>query len=127
MIENLLTNDQVNKILDAINENKNFSFKQDGLQIELKNGQLIINYNSSIENERDKFLKLLQDIDDNIFIEICDYIGSDKLHTMQMDINSEDINTIKKGIDTFKKECSEFLINKINTYIECLLKLDKSE
>lgn len=125
MIENLLTNDQVNKILDAINENKNFSFTQDGLQIELKNGQLIINYGSSVEEERDNFLKLLQDIDDNIFIEICDYIGSDKLHIMQMDINSEDINIIKKGIDTFKKECSEFLINKINTYIECLLKLDK--
>ena len=125
MIENLLTNDQVSKILDAINENKNFSFKQDGLQIELKDGQLIINYNSSIENERDKFLKLLQDIDDNIFIEICDYIGSDKLHIMQMDINSEDINVIKKGINSFKEECCEFLMNKINIYTECLLKLDK--
>ena len=44
-----------------------------------------------------------------------------------MDVNNEDIEIVRKGIDSFKKECVEFLTNKINTYNQCLLKLNKSE
>lgn len=88
---------------------------------------LSITYNPSAEIEREKFLKLLQDIDDNTFIEICDAIGSDKLHDIQTDINNKNIEIVRKGIDSFKKECVEFLTNKINTYTKCLHKLNKSE
>lgn len=127
MMKNLLTIEQVNEMIEAINENNDFSFNQNGLQINLKNGQLSITYDPSAEIEREKFLNLLQDIDDNTFIEICDAIGSDKLHNIQTDVSNENIEIVRKGIDSFKKECVEFLTNKINTYNQCLLKLDKSE
>lgn len=124
-LKNLLTIEQLNEMIEAINENNDFSFDQNGLQINLKNGQLSITYDPSAEIEREKFLNLLQDIDDNTFIEICDAIGSDKLHNIQTDINNKNIEIVRKGIDSFKKECVEFLTNKINTYTKCLHKLNK--
>ena len=92
---------------------------------------LTVKYDSSkneakiIEQERDIFLKLLQSIDDNIFVEICEEVGSELLNKIQKAINGDKLETVRSAILRFKQEAKKVINSKIKLYNECLLKLNK--
>lgn len=131
----LLNEDQFGELVKSISENRDFSFNQNGLTIESKsedgNLQLIFKYDSSkneeclVKQEREKFLELIKEIDDNIFVEVCESLGSDLINKMQSAINGTDLEAARSAILRFKKEASKLLVSRINYYKECLVKLDK--
>lgn len=69
-----------------------------------------------INKELVVFLDYLQNIDDDLFIDVCAYIGNDELHKLQETLNSDNY---KEGITKFKKYIREFIFGKLNYYQEC--------
>lgn len=134
-LETLLNANQFGELVKAISENRDFSFDQNGLTVESKSTdnslQLTIKYDSSkneenlVTQEREKFLELIKEMDDNLFVEVCENLGSETINKMQDAINGTNLEEAKAAICKFKNEAKELLINKINYYKECLFKLDK--
>lgn len=134
-LETLLNANQFGELVKAISENRDFSFDQNGLTVESKSTdnslQLTIKYDSSkneenlVTQEREKFLELIKEMDDNLFVEVCENLGSETINKMQDAINGTNLEEAKVAICKFKNEAKELLINKINYYKECLFKLDK--
>lgn len=134
-LETLLNANQFGELVKAINENRDFSFNQNGLSVESKSTdgslQLTIKYDSSqneknlVKQEREKFLELIKEIDDNVFVEVCENLGSELINKMQDAINGTNLEAARSAILRFKGEVSKLLISRINYYKECLVKLDK--
>ena len=134
-LETLLNANQFGELVKAISENRDFSFDQNGLTVESKSTdnslQLTIKYDSSkneenlVTQEREKFLELIKEMDDNLFVEVCENLGSELINKMQDAINGTNLEEARAAIYKFKNEAKELLINKINYYKECLFKLDK--
>jgi hypothetical protein len=64
-------------------------------------------------------------IDDELFVEICETVGSELLGKIQKAINTNNLESVRAAALRFKQECKTVIANKINYYKECLLKLDK--
>lgn len=134
-LETLLNANQFGELVKAINENRDFSFNQNGLIVESKSTdgslQLTIKYDSSqneenlVKQEREKFLELIKEIDDNVFVEVCEKLGSELINKMQNAINGTNLEAARSAILRFKSEVSKLLVSRINYYKECLVKLDK--
>ena len=71
------------------------------------------------------FLELIKEIDDNLFVEVCENLGPDLINKMQDAINGTNLEAARSAILRFKSEASKLLISRINYYKECLVKLDK--
>lgn len=93
--------------------------------------QLTIKYDSSqneeklVRQEREKFLELIKEIDDNIFVEVCENLGPELINKMQNAINGTNLEAARSAILRFKSEASKLLVSRINYYKECLVKLDR--
>lgn len=134
-LETLLNTNEFQKLVDAINGNKDFSFNQNGLTINSKSTdnslQLTIKYDASkseeqmVCKEREAFLNTLNSIEDNVFVEICEGLDNDMLSKLQKLINSNKLESVRSAILKFKQEAKEVLKAKINLYKECLQKLEK--
>ena len=134
-LETLLNTNEFQKLVDAINGNKDFSFNQNGLTINSKSTdnslQLTIKYDASkseeqiVCKEREAFLNTLNSIEDNVFVEICEGLDNDMLSKLQKLINSNKLESVRGAILKFKQEAKEVLKAKINLYKECLQKLEK--
>lgn len=134
-LETLLNANQFGELVKAINENRDFSFNQNGLTVESKSTDgslhLTIKYDSSqneenlVKQEREKFLELIKEIDDNVFVEVCENLGSELINKMQNAINGTNLEAARSAILRFKSEASKLLVSRINYYKECLVKLDK--
>ena len=75
--------------------------------------------------EREAFIKILDTINDDVFIEICESFDEGLLPELQKMINSDNLESVKDAILKFKYAAKLILKNKINLYNECLHKLDK--
>ena len=134
-LEKLLNSEQLAQLISAINENKDFSFDQNGLTVQSKANdgslQLTIKYDATkneqvlVEKERELFLNMCKEIDDELFVEICETVGSELLGKIQKAINTNNLESVRAAALRFKQECKNVIATKINYYKECLLKLDK--
>lgn len=68
---------------------------------------------------------MCKEIDDNLFVDICENTNDELLSKLQKAINSNNLESVRAAAHRFKHECRTFIANKINYYKECLLKLDK--
>lgn len=134
-LETLLNANQFGELVKAINENRDFSFDQNGLTIQSKatdgSLKLTISYDSSknekeiIKKERECFLEFINDIDDNMFIEVCEQLGQETVNKIQNLINGDNLESARGAILKFKREYRHLLVNRINYLNQCLAKLDK--
>ena len=134
-LETLLNATQFNELVKAINENRDFSFCQDGLQLTSKstdNGlQIVLSYDSTqnqkkqAEKERKQFLEFVDSIDGNLFVELIETMEQPLVNKLQDMVNSDDLESVRAAVVKFKSEYKQLLNNKIKYYHECLSKLDK--
>jgi hypothetical protein len=64
-------------------------------------------------------------MDDNLFVEVCENLGSETINKMQDAINGTNLEAARSAILRFKSETNKLLLSRINYYKECLVKLDK--
>lgn len=77
------------------------------------------------EKEMEDFITYLSGLDDSIFIEVCEFIGNEKITAIHNCLHSKSLEAVRSGINMFNQAHKEYLINQINYYQECLNRLRK--
>lgn len=131
-LEKLMDFSQFQELFDALAENGEYNYSENGLTISAKSSDggasLQISYETpkpTAKSEAQDFQKFIKTIDDDIFTDICESLGGEQLSRIANCLNSDDIEAVRSGVLRFKQEMREVLTNKINFYTECLNNLDK--
>ena len=92
-LETLLNQDQFKQLVEAINTNQEYYMSGNGLTIKSESTDdslfLLISYErqkeeSCLANEEvDQFQKYLESLDDDLFIDVCEYLGELEVHKIQ--------------------------------------------
>lgn len=131
-LEKLIDLEQFQELFNALAENKEYNYSENGLTISAKTSDgctsLQISYEEPknlAKEEAEDFKNFIENIDDELFTETCESLGGETLTRIANCLNSKDVEAVRSGILRFKKELREVLVNKINYYSECLNSLDK--
>ena len=132
MIENLLedvmSNEELQEFLMALEQNKNYRFNKNGLNLEFKttkNGfETHMTYKEPTQQEVDEFTRYCENMDDELFVNICEFIGKDGLNKIQDCLDSENIESVRSAISYFKAHAREFIADKTKYLNEQLVKFN---
>lgn len=120
-LETLLNQDEFKNLVDAINENQEYYLSSNGLTIKAESTDdslfLLISYEkeeSCLANEEvDQFQKYLESLDDDLFIDVCEYLGELEVHKIQECLESGKLETVRAGIAKFKMALSDIAKKRI--------------
>lgn len=131
-LEKLMDFSQFQELFDALAENGEYNYSENGLTISAKSSDdcasLQISYEApkqTAKSEAQDFKKFIETIDDDLFTDICESLGGEQLSRIANCLNSDDVESVRSAVLRFKKEMREVLTDKINFYTECLNNLDK--
>ena len=131
-LEKLMDFSQFQELFDALAENGEYNYSENGLTISAKSSDdcasLQISYETpkqTAKSEAQDFQKFIETIDDDLFTDICESLGGEQLSRIANCLNSNDVEAVRTAVLRFKKEMREVLTSKINFYTECLNNLDK--
>ena len=123
-LEKLLDFEEFKELFNILAEN--------GLNISAKSSDNALSLQVSYEtpkqtakSEAKDFQKFIENIDDNLFTDVCESLGGEQLSRIANCLNSDDVESVRSAVLRFKQEMREVLTNKINFYTECLNNLDK--
>ena len=126
-LEKLLDFSQFQELFDALAENGEYNYSENGLTISAKSSDdcasLQISYETpkqTAKSEAQDFQKFIETIDDDLFTDVCESLGGEQLSRIANCLNSDDIEAVRSAVLRFKKEMREVLTDKINFYTECL-------
>lgn len=122
-LETLLNQDEFKNLVDAINKNQEYYLSSNGLTIKAESTDdslfLLISYErqkeeSCLANEEvGKFQKYLESLDDDLFIDVCEYLGESELNKIQECLESGKLELVRAGITKFKMALSNVVTMKI--------------
>lgn len=122
-LETLLNQDQFKQLVEAINTNQEYYMSGNGLTIKSESTDdslfLLISYErqkeeSCLANEDvDQFQKYLESLDDDLFIDVCEYLGELEVHKIQECLESGKLETVRAGIAKFKMALSDIAKKRI--------------
>lgn len=122
-LETLLNQDEFKNLVDAINKNQEYYLSSNGLTIKAESTDdslfLLISYErqkeeSCLANEEvGKFQKYLESLDDDLFIDVCEYLGESELNKIQECLESEKLESVRAGIAKFRMALSNVVTMKI--------------
>lgn len=117
-LKTLLNQDQFKQLVEAINTNQEYYMS--GLTIKSDDSLfLLISYErqkeeSCLANEEvDQFQKYLESLDDDLFIDVCEYLGELEVHKIQECLESGKLETVRAGIAKFKMALSDIAKKRI--------------
>lgn len=122
-LETLLNQDQFKQLVGAINTNQEYYMSGNGLTIKSESTDdslfLLISYErqkeeSCLANEEvGKFQKYLESLDDDLFIDVCEYLGESELNKIQECLESGKLESVRAGITKFRMALSNVVTMKI--------------
>lgn len=122
-LETLLNQDEFKNLVDAINKNQEYYLSSNGLTIKAESTDdslfLLISYErqkeeSCLANEEvGKFQKYLESLDDDLFINVCEYLGESELNKIQECLESGKLKSVRAGITKFRMALSNVVTMKI--------------
>lgn len=122
-LETLLNQDEFKNLVDAINKNQEYYLSSNGLTIKAESTDdslfLLISYErqkeeSCLANEEvGKFQKYLESLDDDLFIDVCEYLGESELNKIQEWLESGKLESVRAGITKFRMALSNVVTMKI--------------
>ena len=126
MIENLLedvmSNEELQEFLMALEQNKNYRFNKNGLNLEFKttkNGfETHMTYKEPTQQEVDEFTRYCENMDDELFVNICEFIGKDGLNKIQDCLDSNNIESVRSAVQVCRNNAKDYVSSKINAYKE---------
>lgn len=124
---------QLKELTNAIFNNQDYSYNENGLNIQAKssdNGFTIeMKYSEPKEDllkkEKEDFENWLRDLDDELFTDICEFMGSEEVAAISNCVASEDIETVRAGIIKFKTFYKKFIEYQLEYYKRCLANLPR--
>lgn len=131
-LEKLIDFEQFQELFNALAENGEYKYSENGLTISAKSSGNQLSFEVSYEEpknlakeEGEDFKEFIENLDDELFTETCESLGGEALTRIANCLNSEDVESVRSGVLRFKKELREVLTGKIEYYTECLHNLDK--
>lgn len=131
-LEKLLDMEQFQELFDVLAENGEYNYSENGLTISAKSSDnelsLQVSYETpkqTAKSEAQDFQKFIENIDDDLFTDVCESLGGEQLSRIANCLNSNDIEAVRSAVLRFKQEMRTVLVKKINFYTECLNNLDK--
>lgn len=113
LIEQLMSEQDIKELLMASDNNEDYSYNKDGLKVEIKhtdNSKTIsITYDNPIGAIKNDFLSNLENISDEDFIAICEFIGKEELNHIQNLIDSDNQKDVEDGINIFKRNVYDYV------------------
>ena len=113
LLEGIMTNEEFQELMKASENNKDYKFNKNGLDISMNssdNGfELSVKYANPVQSEVDKFTDFLNSLDDELFVNICEKIGNDGLQRIQNCLDSENIESVRSAVSYFKAHAREYI------------------
>lgn len=113
LMEQLMSEQEIKELLTASDHNEDYTYNKDGLKIEIKhtdNSKTIsITYDNPTETIKENFISNLENISDEDFIAICEFIGKEELNYIQELIDSNYQENIENGINIFKRNVYDYV------------------
>lgn len=104
-----MLNEIIEKVTNWYNGQTNWGESSPNLTITASDNEITIWYNRDAED----FKEYLNKIDDDLFIDVCEKLGNDKLHELANNINTKEV------IKEFKQALKDTIETKLNYYQEC--------
>ena len=128
LLEGIMTNEEFQELMKASENNKDYKFNKNGLDISMNssdNGfELSVKYANPVQSEVDKFTDFLNSLDDELFVNICEKIGNDGLQRIQNCLDSENIESIRSAVSYFKAHAREYIEDKTKYLNKQLVKFN---
>ena len=128
LLEGIMTNEEFQELMKASENNKDYKFNKNGLDISMNssdNGfELSVKYVNPVQSEVDKFTDFLNSLDDELFVNICEKIGNDGLQRIQNCLDSENIESVRSAVSYFKAYAREYIEDKTKYLNEQLVKFN---
>ena len=128
LLEGIMTNEEFQELMKASENNKDYKFNKNGLDISMNssdNGfELSVKYTNPVQSEVDKFTDFLNSLDDELFVNICEKIGNDGLQRIQNCLDSENIESVRSAVSYFKVHAREYIEDKTKYLNEQLVKFN---
>ena len=128
LLEGIMTNEEFQELMKASENNKDYKFNKNGLDISMTssdNGfELSVKYANLVQSEVDKFTDFLNSLDDELFVNICEKIGKDGLQRIQNCLDSENIESVRSAVSYFKAHAREYIEDKTKYLNEQLVKFN---
>lgn len=128
-LEKLLNQDQLLKLVEAINKNQEYFYSENGLTVEANSTDdslsLLISYdrqeeeNYLADKEASRFQSYLETLDDDLFVDVCEYLG-EEVHKIQECLESGKLETVRSGVAKFKMALTSVVKKQIE-YLNSLL------
>ena len=113
LMEQLMSEQEIKELLTASDHNEDYSYDKDGLKIEVKhtdNSKTIsITYDNPTKTIKENFVSNLENISDEDFVAICEFIGKEELNYIQELIDSNYQENIENGINIFKRNVYDYV------------------
>lgn len=129
-LEKLLNQDQLLKLVEAINKNQEYFYSENGLTVEANSTDdslsLLISYdrqeeeNYLADKEASSFQSYLETLDDDLFVDVCEYLGKEEVHKIQECLESGSLETVRSGVVKFKMALTSVVKKQIE-YLNSLL------
>lgn len=122
MIENF-----IKELMKTLAETGEYKYSENGYDISAKSedGQLSIQVSyeepkNLAKEESDKFTEFVKELDDDLFIDVCEELGSATINKISEQIHSNNLEIVNSGIKLFKETLYKILTDRINYYQKCL-------
>ena len=112
-MKRVLTEKMLQEIFTALDKGEPFEYSDSNTQISINPNGLSIQYCSST-NEVEDFLQYCDDLDDELFVEVCESFEDGELKKLQDDL---DTPNYKESITTFKQRVVEIANTKLSEII----------
>lgn len=113
-LETLFDENQFNELVKAINENRYYEYSNDGFTLKSNSDENSLRIEVSYkDNEARAFQREIEELDDDLFVSVCEFLGNGELKRIQECIYSDNIDSVRAGIIKFKKALSTVAKNKI--------------
>lgn len=112
----LLSEEELSKYSQAIENKEHYEYDNDGLSIYLDfndNCEEIHICYSKPNTEKEDFVEFVNNLDDDLFIEVCEKLDVQRLNDA---LNSDNIETVRSAINKFKLALKEFAQSKVEYY-----------
>ena len=111
LLDTLLSATDIQGLLSASDHNQDYTFNKNGLTIDIKNGEnsksITVTYDNSVKTRREEFVDFLNNMDDDVFVAICETLGKEELQEIQDLIDSDE--HLEEGITQFKEAAIDYL------------------
>ena len=111
LLDTLLSATDIQGLLSASDHNQDYTFNKNGLTIDIKNGEnsksITVTYDNSVKTRREEFVDFLNNMDDDVFVAICETLRKEELQEIQDLIDSDE--HLEEGITQFKEAAIDYL------------------